>query len=193
MSMNHRRNILIAVVAGVAVAALVTFFIVGYRQAPTSAQASAETQADPNALIVPTIDEMCAAAGLGFGDALKECQTQESAAAEYVIAWMGFNGFLANGVIDMAAIQFGDSLVSDDPLASGLDPLSGDVDPTTGEPVATPQSASQIAIYCLGTSPDWIMMQECIAQNGGGVSLDSALFGGDTGLDVADPASSGAP
>ena len=170
---HHRRNILIAALAGVAVAALVTvFFLYGQKPAAPPAQASAE--ADPNALNIPTIDEMCAALGQGAAEVLKACQEEQSAAGEYVIAWMGLNGFLAGGSIDFAAIQFGAELGSSDPLVVGTDASIGDIDPATGEPLVVPTAAS-IALMCLGQSPDWVTMQACIGQNDPSAGFESAI------------------
>lgn len=188
----HRRNILIAALAGVAVAALVTVLIVGYGRTP-AAETVAAAAPDPNALNIPTIEQMCASAGQGAGEALKQCQAEQSGASEYVIAWMGLNGFMAGGAIDFAAIQFGASLDGDDPLTiSESDPLAGATDPVTGEPLGQGQPAATIALMCLGSSPDWLTMQACISQSDPGASLENAL-GGDLGPNPADPAAGGAP
>jgi hypothetical protein len=195
--MTHRRNIIIAAAAGVAVAALVTFFIVGYPTTPAPAPqtAAAQAPADGNTLVIPTVDEMCATLGAGAGDALKQCQNDENAAAEYVIAWMGLNNFIANGSIDVAQIQLIASLDPSDPLAAPqFDPSVGGspyVDPTTGAPTDGQfQSPAQIALYCLGMSPDWLMMHDCISQNDSSVSYQSAFGGLDSGL--GDPGLGGA-
>ena len=85
---------------------------------------------------------------------MESCKNDESAAAEFVIAWMGLHGFVANGAIDNDLIQLAAELGTDpaSPLTSpdaGLgDPsLGGDpnaaeteaepnIDPSTGLPVS---------------------------------------------------------
>src|SRR5262245_14744749 len=66
-------------------------------------------------IVLPTIEQMCAALGAGEGDVLKQCQADEAAAGEYVVAWMGLNGFLSNGAIDVGQIQFMSELDESDP------------------------------------------------------------------------------
>ena len=185
--MHNRRHIVIAAVAGVAVAAVLTFFAVSYREAlfPPAKQAQAEAPANPNGLNIPSVDQMCKAQGAGDGDVLKQCQSDENAAAEFVIAWMGFNGFLDGGGIDLQQIQYTASLDRTDPLAdASTDPSVGgspSVDPITGESSGTFGSPAQLALYCLGSSNDWMKMHECISQNDPSTSLESAMAGGGTG------------
>src|SRR5437764_593103 len=61
---------------------------------------------------IPTIDEMCKAVGATSAN-LESCKNDESAAAEFVIAWMGLHGFVANGTIDVGMIQLAADLGTD--------------------------------------------------------------------------------
>ena len=127
---------------------------------------------------------MCKAAGATSAN-MASCQNDENAAAEFVVAWMGLNGFITNGTIDVSAIEFaaelgGDAaspLTNPDPslldptLDPSLDPSGGDptaelgVDPQTGLPLdQTFESPAQIAQFCLGTSMDWLQMHDCISK-----------------------------
>jgi hypothetical protein len=196
--MHNRRHIVIAAVAGVAVAAVLTFFAVSYRQAlfPAAQEAQAEAPENPNGLNIPSVDQMCKALGAADGDVLAQCQTDENAAAEFVIAWMGFNGFLDGNGIDLQQIQFTASLDQTDPLLpADSDPSVGgspDVDPVTGQPYGGAfGSPAQLALYCLGSSNDWMKMHECISQNDPSTSLESALAGGSVGSDYDPSAGSG--
>ena len=134
---------------------------------------------------------MCTTLGAAAGDELKQCQADESAAGEFVVAWMGLNGFMGNGGIDIEQIQLLASLDSSDPFAPdsslGLDPslggdpsqlgdptlgggsgdtiLGGVTDPLTGVETPLFQSPAQLALFCLGESSDWTKLHECISQN----------------------------
>ena len=137
---------------------------------------------DANGLNIPSIDEMCKAAG-ATADNLASCKNDESAAAEFVIAWMGLHGFVANGNIDMGLIQLAADLGTDpaspltNPDVSLADPsLGGDpnaaetgaepnIDPATGLPVTESfESPAQIAMFCLGDSMDWLQLHDCISR-----------------------------
>jgi len=189
--MSTRRDTITLIIGGVALAAVVAFFGATHYRAffPTTPVASDEPVSQAT-LTIPTIDEMCAGLGATQGDALKQCQTDESAAGEFVIAWMGLNGFIADGAISIDQIQLLASLDSD-PLgldsSAGADPaLSGDPslgldalsDPSVTDPVfgnlgdpfatdtsSTFSSAAELALFCLGQSQDWLRMHDCISEN----------------------------
>jgi hypothetical protein len=118
---------------------------------------------------------------------LESCKNDESAAAEFVIAWMGLHGFVANGTIDSSLIQLAEDLGTDpaspltNPDAGLTDPSLGDpsladpnaaetgaepnIDPATGLPVAESfESPAQIAKFCLGDSMDWLQLHDCISR-----------------------------
>jgi len=137
MAMAKRENIIAAGLGGAMILSVAGLFLGTHYQAllrPGAAKQNlaAEVAADPNGLNIPSIDDMCKAAG-ATAENMASCQSEESAAAEFVIAWMGLNGFLTNGAIDMAQIQLAAELGSDaaspltDPDPSLLDPsLDGD-------------------------------------------------------------------
>jgi len=188
--MRPRREIVAAILAGIVMAAVLTVIgVTHYRALLHLPSPDAQASADQTGLQIPTIDQMCTTLGAAAGDALKQCQAAESAAGEFVVAWMGLNGFMGNGGIDIEQIQLLASLDSSDPFAPdsslGLDPsLSGDpsqlgdpslgsgdtilggvTDPLTGESTPLFQSAAQLALFCLGESSDWTKLNECISQN----------------------------
>jgi len=188
--MRPRPEIVAAIMAGIVIAAVLAVIgVTHYRALLRIPSPAAQASADQAGLKIPTIDEMCATLGATPGDALKQCQAAESAAGEFVVAWMGLNGFMGNGGIDIEQIQLLASLDSSDPFAPdsslGLDPsLSGDpsqlgdpslgsgdtilggvTDPLTGESTPLFQSAAQLALFCLGESSDWTKLNECISQN----------------------------
>jgi len=140
----------------------------------------------------PTIDEMCKAAGVAAAD-LQSCLNDETSAAEFVGAWMEYNGFLANGRIDIEQIQSQAEIAAADPTiasAAGdpLDALAGplpDADPAQGLLAAAPDAdplapsadqampPAQVALYCLSSAADdWLKMHECITHNDPSSSLD---------------------
>jgi hypothetical protein len=184
IALRNRENVLAAALGGVMVLGVVALFFGTHYQAlfhPGAATQAANTApANPNALNIPTIDEMCKAQGATSAN-MAACQGDEQAAAEFVIAWMGLNGFLNNGGIDLEQIQLaaslgetstgdllGDPGVSGDP---GLDPTADptaepNIDPATGLPVTESfDSAGQIAMSCLSSSDDWLKMHDCISRN----------------------------
>ena len=189
--MRPRREIVAAILAGIVIAAVLAVIgVTHYRALLRIPSPDAEASADQTALRIPTIDQMCTTLGAAAGDALKQCQADESAAGEFVVAWMGLNGFMANGGIDIEQIQLLASLDSSDPFAPdsglGLDPslggdpsqlgdptlggsgdtiLGGVTDPLTGESTPLFQSPAQLALFCLGESSDWTKLHECISQN----------------------------
>ena len=186
--MQTRRDTVTIIIGGVALAAVLGLLGVTHYRAllGTAPVASAAPQA---ALNIPSIEQMCAAVGAAAGDALKQCQADESAAGEYVIAWMGLNGFIADGAIALDQIQLladldGDSFGLDpssdpsltDPSLGGDPSLLGDpalgdpvlggvTDPFTGDTSPLFRSLAQLALFCLGQSEDWVKMHDCISEN----------------------------
>jgi hypothetical protein len=183
MAMWNRERMIVAALASAMLIAVGSVFLYSHRQAlfgaaPAAQQtAAAETDANPNGLNIPPIDEMCKAAGATEAN-MKACQTEESDAAEFVIAWMGLNNFINNGSIDLEQIQLqatfpdppdpGLGLGLDpslDPNADPNDPGEPNIDPATGEIVTDSfGSAAEIALFCLSESNDWLKMHECISR-----------------------------
>ena len=143
--------------------------------------ANARPLTSSSGLNIPTIDEMCKVAGATSAN-LADCRGDESAAAEFVIAWMGLNGFLADGTIDLDQIQLaafladngGGGLADDSDLGVDQSSLDGptpdaiaepNIDPATGLPVTEIfNSAAQIAMFCMNSSNDWLAMHDCISR-----------------------------
>ena len=182
--MRKRENIIAAGLGGAMLLAVVALFLGTHYRALLypGAAGKAASVIDANGLNIPSIDEMCKAAG-ATSDNLASCKSDESAAAEFVIAWMGLHGFVANGNIDMSQIQLAADLGTDpaspltNPDVSLADPsLGGDpnaaetgaepnIDPATGLPVTESfESPAQIAIVCLGDSMDWLQLHDCISR-----------------------------
>jgi hypothetical protein len=155
---------------------------------PRAARATAADAADSaNALKFPTVEQMCTAAGVSSAE-LSGCISDETSAAEFVGAWLDFNGFLTNGRIDLEQIQLSAQLDTADP---GLDVAAGDplsspdaaadpaLSPDPTDPLAdaapgdNPGSPAQIALFCLGSSSDdWMKMHDCISHNDPASRLD---------------------
>jgi hypothetical protein len=187
MAMKNRETILAVGLGGAMVLAVSGVFVATHYQAllhPGAVQQTAAAAANPGGLNIPTIDEMCKAVGATSAN-MAACQNDENAAAEFVVAWMGLNGFIVNGSIDVSAIEFAaelgpdasSALISPDPslldpsLDPSLDPTGGDptadlgIDPQTGLPLdQTFETPAQIAQFCLGTSMDWLQMHDCISK-----------------------------
>jgi hypothetical protein len=186
--MRIRENIIAAGLGGVMLLAVVGLFLGTHYRAllHLDAAGKALAQADQFGLTIPTIDEMCKAVGATSAN-MESCKNDESAAAEFVIAWMGLHGFVANGTIDTSLIQLAEDLGTDpaSPLTNpdaGLtdpslaDPSLGDpnaaetgaepnIDPATGLPVTESfESPAQIAMFCLGDSMDWLQLHDCISR-----------------------------
>jgi len=178
-----RENILAGGLGGAMVLAVLALFFASHYQPllhPGAAVQNAAAEPTQNVLVIPTVEEMCKAAGAADGAAMEACKTDENSAAEFVIAWMGLNNFLANGEIDIGAIQAAADLGPDpaNPLtdpdpnldpSAGLDPslalpnTDADIDPATGLPLdQTFQTPAEIAMYCLSNSADWLQIHECI-------------------------------
>ena len=181
MTTRKRENIIAAGLGGAMLLAVVALFLATHYRAllyPGAAGKTANAVTNPSGLNIPSIDDMCKAAGATSAN-MESCKNDESAAAEFVIAWMGLHGFVANGAIDNDLIQLGAELGIDpaSPLTSpdGLgDPSLGDpsvaegepnVDPSTGLPVAEIfESPAQIAMFCLSGSTDWLQLHDCISR-----------------------------
>ncbi len=187
--MSNRRDIAVVMLGGGLVVSALTAALATHPQF-FSVAPRGSTADDALAIRMPSLDQMCAAQGAGTGDALKACEADESAAGEYVVAWMGLQGFIANGGIDLDQIALAAQLDEVNPLiAPSLEPLVGgtpDIDPVTGEAVpGSFQSAAEVALFCLMGSTDWIMLQQCIAQNDAGAAAGRQL--------VDQPSEIGAP
>ena len=185
--MRKRENIIAAVLSGVVLLAVVALFLgTHYRALFHPGAANVVAEANPNGLTIPSIDDMCKAAGATSAN-MESCKNDESAAAEFVIAWMGLHGFVANGAIDAGLIGLAAELGTDpaSPLASPdesladptlADPTLGDpnaaelgaepnIDPATGIPVTESfDSPAQIAMFCLSGSADWLQLHDCISR-----------------------------
>jgi hypothetical protein len=181
LARNTRDGIIVGVTAAAIVALLLPFAM---RSAPPAAAPAAEIAGD-GGLAAPTVDEMCAARG-AVGADLEQCRSDESAAQEYVGAWMGLYGFLNAGGIDAGQIQLEASLDDNDPLSSHpeLDPTSVpglDVSPDEF------QSPAQVAFFCLARTDDWLLLHDCLAQN----DPDAGQGDGSLGAGLDAPAEGG--
>jgi hypothetical protein len=184
MAMHRRENIIAAGLSGIVLLAVVALFLGTHYRAllHPGAAGKAIAETDQYGLTIPTIDEMCKAVGATSAN-LESCKSDESAASEFVIAWMGLHGFIANGTIDTSLIQLAEDLGTDpaspliNPDAGLADPsLGGDpnaaetgaepnIDPATGLPVTDSfESPAQIAMFCLGDSMDWLQLHDCISR-----------------------------
>jgi hypothetical protein len=178
--MRTRERLLVVVLAGLVLSGGLAVFLTTHRTIPAAAVAA--EAANAQGMTMPTIDEMCASQGAEEGELLQQCQAAENAAGEYVVAWMGLQGFIVNGAIDVDQIQLHSELDETDPLlAPSIDPLVGgtpEVDPLTGEFVpGSFQSTAQVALFCLMSSTDWITLQNCIAQSDPGAGAGADLLG----------------
>src|SRR5258706_8770661 len=153
--MRKRESIIAAGLGGAMLLAVGGLFLGTHYRAllHPGAASKAVTESDQFGLTIPTIDEMCKAVGATSAN-MDSCKNDESAAAEFVIAWMGLHGFVANGAIDAGLIGLAAELGTDpaspfdSPDASLADPtLDGDpnaaeagaepnIVPATGLPVA---------------------------------------------------------
>jgi len=187
--MVKRQTYIAGALGGAMVLAVLTLFFATHYRALFNfgaAQQGASTQPLENSsgLNIPTIDQMCQAVGATSAN-MADCQNDESQAAEFVIAWMGLNGFLNNGNIDVDQINLAAELGPNptSPLTGGLDPntdadqppdpalLGADpasdpgLDPATGLPLdQTFDSPAQIAMFCMSQSMDWLQMHDCISR-----------------------------
>ena len=177
-----RETIIAAALGGAMILAVGGLFVGTHYQALLHPGAEKQAQGEeavpnPNGLNIPPVDDMCKAAG-ATADTMASCREQENAAGEFVIAWMGYNGFIVNGGIDMQQIQLAAELGPDatqpltgaDPLPDpSADPTAGlepNIDPATG--LAADQSfetPAQIAMYCMSGPMDWLQLHDCISRN----------------------------
>ena len=184
--MKLSRETMGSAIGGTVVAAALAFFTLTH-QPPAGTD-----ETERVSLNIPTVEEMCAGLGASDPQSLMECTAVESSAGEFVIAWMGLNGFILNGGIDIEQIQLianlddantVDPFQTFDPTIDpglGLDPnldpsldpaLSGDpllggvTDPLTGETSPVFASSAQLAMFCLSGATDWISLQDCISMN----------------------------
>jgi len=118
--MRMTREMMGSVIGGTAVAAALAFFTITHEPAPPS-----QDIVEQATLNIPTVEEMCAALGATDPQSLMECSAVESSAGEFVIAWMGLNGFILNGGIDIEQIQ----LIANLDDANAVDPAQT-FDPT---------------------------------------------------------------
>ncbi|HXJ02858.1 MAG TPA: hypothetical protein VNH44_16680 [Micropepsaceae bacterium] len=165
--MENRRNITAAIVGGGLMFAAGGFFTIAYYANPHPDAQQSASQPSSNGLKIPTIDQMCKAQGATAAN-MAECQNDENQAGEFVIAWMGLNGFITNGAIDPAQIENAEELAEDNPTDSdpNADPnAEPNIDPATGQPVDQSfDSKAELAMYCLNNSSDWLQMHDCISR-----------------------------
>jgi len=117
--MKLSRETMGSVIGGTAAAAALAFF------ALTHQPPAATDEAERVSLNVPTVEQMCVALGASDPQSMMDCQGLEGSAGEFVIAWMGLNGFILNGDIDIQQIEAIAMLDE----ANTVDPLST-FDPT---------------------------------------------------------------
>ena len=118
--MQMTRETVGSVVGGTVAAAALAFFAISY--VPPAAPINEGEQLSLN---IPTTEQMCLALGAGDPQSMMDCQALESSAGEFVIAWMGLNGFILNGGIDIQQIQ----LIAELDDTNAVDPAST-FDPT---------------------------------------------------------------
>jgi hypothetical protein len=102
-----------SVVGGTVAAAALAFFAITY--VPPAPPVDEGEQLSLN---IPTTEQMCLALGAADPQSMMECQALEASAGEFVIAWMGLNGFILNGGIDIQQIQ----LIAELDDANAVDP-----------------------------------------------------------------------
>jgi hypothetical protein len=117
--MAMTRETMGSVIGGTAAAAALAFFALTH-QPPVVTD-----EAERVSLNVPTVEQMCVALGASDPQSMMDCQGLEGSAGEFVIAWMGLNGFILNGNIDIEQIETIAMLDE----ANTVDPLST-FDPT---------------------------------------------------------------
>jgi hypothetical protein len=186
--MRNPRELAALVLGAVMIAGAVV--VVVFDQRPSLPPQTQTADADAGGLKIPTVEQMCKRLGAAAGDALKKCRDDEQAAGEFVIAWMGLNGFIVDGEINLGQIQLLASLDDTDALSGlgsgpslGLEPSLGDpsadpsltgdasaqitsgIDPVSGTPLGYLQSPSQLALYCLQMAADWAALHDCISEN----------------------------
>ena len=117
MAMSRER--IGSVIGGTAAAAALAFFAITY------VPAAPADQGEQVALNIPPVEQMCMSLGAADPQSMMECTALESSAGEFVIAWMGLNGFILDGGIDIQQIQ----QIAELDDANSVDPLST-FDPT---------------------------------------------------------------
>jgi hypothetical protein len=117
--MKLSRETMGSVIGGAAAAAALAFFALTHQ--PPAITGEAESVS----LNIPTVEQMCIALGASDPQSMMDCQGLEGSAGEFVIAWMGLNGFILNGDIDIQQIETIAMLDE----ANTVDPLST-FDPT---------------------------------------------------------------
>ncbi len=178
----------------VVLAAIIVFGVTHYPALlhRASTQVANDSAAVTGQLTFPTVDQMCKAAGASSAD-MAACTNDENSAAEFVGAWLGLNGFLTNGRIDIEQIQLAAELSAadpgiDPPAGDPLDPLDAQPDglapetpppPDPNDPLTMPgvtdhaPTPAQTALYCLTTAADdWLKLHDCIAHNDPSSALD---------------------
>ena len=188
--MRNPREIVAAILGGAMVIGLVAYGVTHRERFLPPTPATVTAEAPSSGLTIPTVDEMCKALGATEDDALKQCQDEENAAGEFVVAWMALNDFIVDGQISLEQIEtlanLGDYTTADglaaDPILGGDSGISADpallgdpgaappqitagLDPITGEPLGYFQSPAQLALFCLNMSGDWVTLHDCISQN----------------------------
>lgn len=118
--MAMTRETMGSVVGGTVAAASLAFFTITY--VPPTPPINEGEQLSLN---IPTVEQMCLGLGAADPQSMMDCMALESSAGEFVIAWMGLNGFILNGGIDIQQIQ----LIAELDNANAVDPLST-FDPT---------------------------------------------------------------
>jgi hypothetical protein len=163
MASQDRKDIVGAIVGGALMLAAGGFFTFRYYSEPHPDAASAEALRS-NGLNIPTVDQMCQRQGATAAN-MADCRNEENQAGEFVIAWMGLHGFLTNGVIDPAQIEYAGE-VAEDATPPDVDPdAEPNIDPATGQPVDQEfASTPELAMYCLSNSMDWLQLHDCISR-----------------------------
>ena len=117
--MKLSRETMGSVIGGTAAEAALAFFALTHQPPAVS------DEAERVSLNIPTVEQMCIALGASDPQSMMDCQGLEGSAGEFVIAWMGLNGFILNGDIDIQQIEAIAMLDE----ANAVDPLST-FDPT---------------------------------------------------------------
>jgi hypothetical protein len=186
--MRTRRELMALMLGGVMIAGVTAVLAVNHEALLAPRQTA--TEAQPGGLKIASIEQMCQTLGASEGDALKQCQTDEQAAGEFVFAWMAFNNFIVNGEISLEQIQLIASLDQPDAFAGlasdpslpsdpglGFDPsglgdpsasasqITAGIDPATGTPLGYLQSPAELALFCFQMAGDWVTLHDCISEN----------------------------
>jgi hypothetical protein len=160
---QDRKDVMAAILGAALMFAAGGFFTLRYYREPHLGASVAEGAAS-NRLNIPTVDQMCERLGATAAN-MADCRNEENLAGEFVIAWMGLQGFLTNGAIDPAQIQYAGE-VAEDATPPDVDPdAQPNIDPSTGQPVDQEfASTAELAMYCLSNSMDWLQLHDCISR-----------------------------